>query len=1114
MHRYSAQSSYLKYEEYHPGMTSHYAGIGITLEGDVQIPALQDAFAKVIQRHPALTSGISKTDNGYIFTPHSEQIAQEPVKVLDVTNKNIKSDDFREILNAADASSFLTEPFNLQTGPLWRAVLLKTAANTYQLAFLCHPVIADDRSINILLSEIQTYYNQHFKNQNLELPLPTPSIPTAEIDYNTRREYWSRKLANLNIVKPHTPKSYTGVMRFKGKHKQLSLDRELVATLHRSFPEFNMEDILLTSLYVLMSRHTGESDITFGTTNANRPLSDRQINACANWLTMRIRTGTEDKFIDLLRKTAAERTDAYKHQLPIEDIHKDVLTDGERSALRTTAPFNILLNYNNRAPSLELHNVQTALAKPIDMGYNDTQHFKLKINQLSDGSCDGILNYNTDLFDDETIARFIGHLQNILQTVAAQPECKVDEIPLMPPAEMKLITEFNNTYVAPFYKDAMTPEIFSQIAAANSTLPALAFHPLNAKSQQMTYAELEEYSNQIANYFRETCGLVKGDHVAISITRSINLPAVILGAIKAGLVFVPLETTPGPLLEYKLKNSNIKLVVTDQHTDSLFKKKSIASININDEKISSRIQQSDKTFHSPQLSPDDPAYIMYSSGTSTGIPKASLLTHAGLANLFNALHDQHYKSGLKVLCTALPTFDAFLFDFLAAWSSNGTVHLTSDEERYSIDAVERTIRRENINFAVFLPDIMSQLATDLPLEYTISMGAAARSGTFDRWLQSNPHRKIFNGMGHTETGIGLSWQDYHTGDDPDLIGSPINNMQEFIVDPVHHTLCPIGVPGELMVAGPGLASEYTDNPELTNKHFLTMKLDLSKQKFIPCDKSDPGAIRLYASGDICCYQQTSDGKVTIKDIGRNDRRHKLFGVSIDLDGVEAMLNKDPLVQATTVTPNKDGTGLIAYVVRNENLLDIPPNIAKTIIRAHLRNTPLHPIAYPKYIRFITELPKTPNGKIDFKQLVPPPEHELRKPYHNHDLVHTLTTMWRDVIALDAIEDTDTNVTFGDLGGHSLALYQLEIKINSTLPLIRRIGFGKDYLSMDMTINKLAEAIKPFLKPSNTTANTTSMSTSAINKYKKYHTSLFTNNSLRKVMSQIDTSENTKKFSSP
>lgn len=1111
LRRYSAQSSFLKYEDFHPGNTNHYIGTEVTLKGDLVIHALQQAFAKVVQRHDMLRSGLSRNSDGSYFNVNHNSQQNAPIKIIDVSNQQLTCTCFKDMLAAINQSSYLTEPFDLEKGPLWRAVLIKTASNEYKLSLLCHPLIADDRSISILLNEIQSYYNQNVLGQNLALPMPKPSASIVEFDDAARKQYWRNKLKNLNVIKPHTPKSYTGVMRFRGKHKQMTLDSDLVTKLKTSFPDFTMEQILLTSLYTLMSRYTGETDITLGTTDANRPLSDHEINACANWLTLRMQFGSNDKFVDLLQQTAAVRTEAFKYQLPIDDLYKTILTDGERAALQTTAAFDVLLNFNNNdVPKISLHNVEASAVKHIDLGHNSSALFKLNLNQVADGSCEGFINYNTDLFDDATIDRLLGHLQNILQTAAEQPDCKIHDIPMLLESEVRLISEFNNTNITPAYGDQMTPDIFSTIAGQNSAHPALVFHPRNAAPQRMSYLELEKLSNQYANYFRETCRLKKGDHIALSITRSTNLVAATLGAIKAGLVFVPLETSPGSLFEYKFNNAEAALVVTDSHTNELFKDKNIPVINIDDASTSYRIKNFDDTYYPPGVTPASPVYLMYSSGTSTGIPKASLLTHAGLANLFNALHAQHYPESLQILCTALPTFDAFLFDFLAVWSRNGTVHLSSDEERYSLEAVERIIRKEKINFAVFLPDIMSLLPTDLPLEYTISMGAAAREGTFDRWIAANPNRKIINGMGHTETGICLSLQEYHPGDDPDLIGTPISNMKEFILDPVHHTLCPIGVPGELFVAGPGLASEYVGNPELTKKHYLTMKFDAAQNKFTPCDAHEPGAVRLYASGDFCCYQLTKDGKLSTKSIGRTDGRCKLFGVSVDPNGVEAMLNKDPLVQAVTVTPNKDFTGLIAYVVRNEKFDHILPNDAKALLRARLRDTPLHPIAYPKYIRFLTELPKTANGKIDVKKLVPPPEHELRKPFMNQDITHILMTMWRDVIASDAIEDSDTKVSFADLGGNSLALCQLEIKINSELPLTRRIG--QNLLCMEMTINSLADAIKPYLKTSNAIAKTTSISTATINKYKKNHTSLFSNKPQYKIMNSNNTSSNIKPLS--
>ena len=1091
LHRYSTQSSILKYEQYHPGQVSHYYAIESQLNGKLDIKALQLALASVVDRHEMLRCSIETEQNAQPLMSTINNISLEPIEFIDVSNHSNSCRNLKDSLVAAGDTSFFTKPIDLVNGKLWRAILLKTGHNQYQFGFICHPLIADHRSMQILLSEIENHYNQGVNTQHSQATTPEPALLEPEsADNVTRLQYWQSKLNDLTITKLHTPKSFSGGMQFNGKHRRFSLSNALVTQLSNGIPDHSLENMLLASLYVLLRRYTGESDITLGACDANRLPEENHINACANFLPVRLSLSNKKSFSAILHETANSRAEAERYQFSIDDIYQSALTDHARLALRTTAPFDVLLKFNKNALRLNLKNISASHPHQIDLGYIDTSLFQLTLNQLDDGSCEGFLNYNTDLFDEETIDRLLGHWQKILSTAAYHPECDVDTIPLPLKMEQQLIDEFNQND-APEFSEHMTPDAFTVIASRIPNQTALAFHSLDGEITRLTFQELDAYTNQIANFLLTRCNLKKGDHISFSITRSINLVALTLGALKAGLVIAPLETTSSKLLEYKLKHANPAFIVTDQHTNPIFQHRNNPNLdlsntfvlNIDNPFIARRIRQANTTFGSPELSADTPAYIMFSSGTSTGVPKASLLTHGGLANLFNALRHQNYPAGLNVLCTALPTFDAFLFDFLVAWSNGGTAHLTSDEERYSPEAVERVIRQENINFAVFLPDLMSLLPADLPLDYTISMGAAPHESTFEQWLAARPARKIINGLGHTETGICLSLQEYKPGADPDLVGTPIHNMKMFVLNPQHFTQCPIGVPGEIFVAGPGLAAEYIGNLELTHSKFLTMRLERENNKFTPCDAHNPDAVRLYASGDFGCYQITNKGTLSIKSIGRTDRIIKLFGVSIDLDGVETLINANPQVQTVAIIPNPDMSGLLAYVVRSSEFRRLSSDKARNILRQYLRNTLLHPVAYPKRMIFMTELPKTANGKIDLKKLPLPPARELAKPRSNQDITLALTSMWREVLGSDDADKIDPDTTFEELGGHSIALAILEGRINRELALSKHIGFGGNFLSPKMNLRSLSTAIKPLLA---NTASTTNHSTNRFEVSQSHH----------------------------
>ncbi|OGT58436.1 MAG: hypothetical protein A3F43_00295 [Gammaproteobacteria bacterium RIFCSPHIGHO2_12_FULL_42_10] len=1071
--RHSAQGSYLKYQQHHPEGVNHYRSTAIDLNGVLDITLLQQAFDALIKRHDMMRNSLTEENNQPRFKTADYKNNDNPIQTLDASHLAQKPlAQFKDTLSELQAEDFLNKPFDMVNGPLWRALLIKNSNNQYQFVILTHPMIADDKSIQIMLSEIETHYNLALDKQNIVLPqIDDTKLTGTKADEFLRHNYWRTKLEDLNIIKLHTPQSYHDAFTFNGKHKPLHIDSKLVAALKAKMPNFSLEQILQASVYTLLHRYTDDTDITIGATDANRATNNNQVDYFANWLTLRLPFEKDAKFIDLLRKTADTQKVAVAKQLPIDEIYQSVLPDYTTSALRTMSPFDILVTVNEEAPHLNLKNVTASPPTQLDLGYTGFSYYELKLNHLADGSCDGFINFNTDLFDDEYIDNLQGHLQNILNTIAKNPDSRISEIPILLDSEIKLQKDFNNTFAEPHFGKKLAPEIFSEIAKEALDKPALVFHPMNGEPERMNYGELENYTNQIANYLRNECHLKTGDHVAISVTRSLNLPAMIIGAMKAGLVFVPLETSPGKLLDHKLEAAHAALVITDQKTTSLFQNKNI--LNIDDPNISADIKGYDKTFYKPDLTPGSPAYEDSSSGTTTGIPKTSLLGHAGLANLLNYLYSRNYPEGSKVLCTSLPTFDAFNFDQFVAWVTHGCVHLSSDEERYSPITVERICRQEKINFAVFLRDLMSILPSDLPLDVVISIGAAPSPGVFAAWLAANKFRKIINGLGHTETGICLSLQEYHEGDDPELSGAPIDNMQTFILNK-NLQICPIGVPGEQYVAGPGLALEYVDNQDLTDSKFVYMQFDPILQKFNPCLPMDPGAIRLYATGDIACYQKTREGKLSTKLLGRKDRIKKIIGNVVDLDGVESLISSHPGVENITVIPNKDSSSLIAFVIRKSEFKNFPIEDAKAHLRTYIKDTLLPVAAYPQFV-FMKEFKLTPNGKINYRELpLPPtPDHPLlnkikKDPLTKAELTATLTSMWKDVLGCYKTDTLPTDIEFKYLGGNSIAMGKLEKIINRDLPLPPEnpVSIGNKRLSPKMTIDELTDTIFPLQKKTN------------------------------------------------
>lgn len=1072
---HSAQRSYLTYQQHHPDAVNHYRGMMVEMTGSLDVIALQNAFNKVVERHDAMHCALPMDSEHPKFCVNEQVHFTRPIRFLNASNLPKETgSSLKDILTALNAEDFLNEPFDMDNGPLWRALLIKTAPDKYQFVTLCHPMIVDDRSMNIMFKEIEYFYNAAIDKTNASLE---PIAPVNQLvnrnEEGRRQKYWQNKLAGMNVFKLNTPKTYNGAFQFHGKHKAFHISKELAEALSKSMPEFTFEQILLTALYSLAYLYSGDTDITIGSTDTNRPKNDGHINAAANWLTLRQQFDEDVKFSELLDKAAKTHSEAQAKQLTIDTIYQSCLSYNTHSALCSMSPFDVLLNLIPEVPQFNLKNLQCAQPKQLDLGFNEFSFFQLTLGRQDSGAYDGFINFNSDLLDDAYIERLLGHFENILKAAAANPDCRMSDIPVLTEEEKKLHEEFENTHQEPFFGQLMVPAIFHQVAKENPGEIALVFHPLNGDQERMTYGELEDYSNQIANYLRETCGLKKGDAIAFSITRSINLFAIILGALKAGLEIVPLETeaTAIKLLDLKLSRTNPTFILTDKHTQSLFSDKKIKILNMDDPDVKTGIKSADNSFYDVGLTEKSKLYIEHSSATTTGIPKTISLAHGGLANLENFLHRQNYPKGMKVLCTALPTFDALFFDLLVAWACGGSIHFSSDEERYSPAAVERICRQEKINYAVFLQDLMTLLPPDLPLDIVIGIGAKPRENTFKEWLIRNPHRVIVNGLGHTETGICLSLMIYLMDAQINLAGIPIDNMEAYFLDK-NHKICPIGVPGEMYVTGPGLAIEYVGDAELTKRKFPTLKLDPVTSKFIPCDPADPDARRFFATGDLGCYELVN-GKLCLNIIGRADRTIKLCGNAIDLDGVETLIGLHPDILKLTIIPNQDSSSLVAFVVRKDTNRD--GEIAKNDYRNFLKYTYLQKVAYPQFV-LVRKLLTTPNGKIDTRELqklLPPPVESTLPasptPVDRQDLLPTLENIWKTVLGLFESDRLPHDKSFAELGGNSLALARMEIIINRSLQLSKPASISNKILSADMCVPDLAVELEPLLNTASSKA---------------------------------------------
>lgn len=991
--------------------------------GNLRLDTLQAAYERVIARHPTLIKHASANIEVIEANHEKAEPAYSPCHIR-VTRKD---------------------------------------TTHYQLTAYFSLKLLDDRSIAIFFSELCNYYNN--LNTGLDVPKPVPSIkhiiiPDTAIE--ERKKYWSSKLDDLTILTLITSQTFERKQSFKSDICPITINSDLAQKLSQHFSHAKPEELLTAALHTLLHRHTSQNDITLGMTISNRQRTHRFIDSVDNTLPIRMTIDANQSFMDFLSEVSHTATEAEQQQLSPDDL-LSVLGDDVRKNLHSAYPFEAQVTVCNNLPQLSLKGVQFCTVRENPDQYTDLSLFELKVRKQTNGSISGNFIFNSSALDMENMQQIREHLLNILESIAATPDIRLKNIPIILEAEKKQIRQYNDTYFQGTFK-ASVPDVINHLAFRHPNREMLVFHDGEHLPQRMTYAEFDNLTSKIANHLRETQSLRKGDKVIVSIKRSINTFAYIFGAMKAGLIVIPIESKKSELFDHKAQNSNAKLAIVDSVTQKLFTEleHSPQTLNIESPQLTKRINDADDSYYSMSLQDHDPAYIMYSSGTSTGIPKKSLLSHGGFSNLLEALTTQGYDKHLSVICTAPADFDAFLFDFLVAWATSGSIHITKDELRTSPEAFTDIVKRESIHYAVVLPELMSTLPPDTPLRYIITMGAAPREEVCQAFATQNPELKIYNGWGLTEGGICQSLERMLSGQDAGLIGRPVSNMHMYIIDQ-HMNLCPPGVPGQIYLSGPGLALEYTDNPELTASKFFTARINPETMQLDSCNPNENGAERYFATGDIGYYKKARSGQLSVKCIGRSDRRIKFCGVSLDLDAIENTIAGFHLVESVAVKPDdpKNITALHGFVVPSPEARSKFRGREKELKRElrHLfKQTKLPALACPQFIP-IGKMPLTKNGKKAYQQLHKPRDiASLKQPRHsNHDLLRILKTMWKDIIGCNKLEDIDDLSTWEELGGHSLGLATLEQKINAELRLPKRINFT--YFSTKMTVTNLHETLK-------------------------------------------------------
>ena len=1081
----AAQNSILSFETRNPGTTTYHRSVAVDIKGQINVEAFQEALRQVSERHEVLRSSIAYQENGAYLKPTSDN-ATLPLQKLNASHLPPEAiTEFAETLKKLKSSDLIEKPFDFKNGPLWRAGLVSFNKEHHQFMMLFHHLIIDEKSIGVIFNELSACYNAILQNKTPDLP-PAPSLSEFKFDIpedqvKKRMEYWQNNLKNLNAITLQTDRSHKKAERFQGKRIRFHLDKERITKLQERFSPHKLNTILLGIFNTLLYQLSNETDICTGITSSNRMhsgiashVADNLVNGFFNSIPIRANVKDKLPFSELLTQLQSAVRDGLKHQLPIDDVYQKALSSETKSTLHTASPFNHLFVLNQKKPTLTLDNTTASYPVELDLGHTKFHYFSMNCDELDDGSYDCFFEYNTNLYHQNTIERFIKHFKQIIDTVIDRPEITIDAIPKVLEEEKILIEKFNHTNKPDDYR-GFVHDILHETALKSPDKIASTFINHDLMKESLTYQQLDDNSSRLANFLAHKFLNDKNAPIGICLPRSNNLVMTSYAALKSGHPFVTLEASDNKFLSQKIKPANISAVIVDDTTQLFFENHDIETININDPELQIHLRAFSSEYKPHALNPEDLAYLMFTSGT-TGVPKIVEITHDGFVNLLNSLHGEgRLKPDTKILSTALPTFDAFYYDVLVALASGGTLYLTPDKERLQPSLIEKITDHEKIDYAVYLPAHMETITPQNHLQHVISMGAPPNPQILDTWIQKGDHRIVENGYGNTEGTICNSEHVHHLGDDSHLIGHPIRNTQMYVLNPDTLSICPPGVSGEIYVAGRGIAKGYRNNPELTQENFITACFDPTTQRFNRCDSHTPNAIRLYRTRDVGHYQLTGPDDIEIKFTGRSDRQIKMFGVRVDLNEIENLLRQNSIIRNVIVLPNEDNTALTAYI--ESGSLDTTEERRKLItvedmrkeVQKTLSDALVPTVARPQNIALLSKFPLNNNGKINTLTLRPiiVPRISIQP---NSPLQEILKSIWADILSRPEAE-IDISTSFEDLGGNSLLLARLETKLKTSLSLNLDNHFdGISILSDDMTILSLEKNLRPYVKLGNTLSN--------------------------------------------
>ncbi len=979
----SAQKRMYVLQQLEDGGVGYNMPAVLELTGPLDRGRLEETFRQLVERHESLRTSFETGPDG------------EPVQRI--------HDSVPFQLDEAESADAFVRPFCLEEAPLFRAALVKESDERHLLLTDMHHIISDGVSVNTLIKEFGELYAGRslapMRLQYKDYAVWQRSFQEKE-GYQKQEAYWLKRLeGELPVLELPADKPRPAVRSFAGGSVSCALDAETASGLHRIARDHGstLYMVLLAAYNTLLARLSGQEDIIVGSPIAGRPHKDLEpiLGMFVNTLAIRTEPKGDKRFTDYLAEVRQAALEAYEHQdYPFEELVErlGVQRDTSRNPL-----FDVMFVLQNmERESLVLNKLHLAQAA-------DTSHKTAKFDATlyasegSDGSISFDFEFNTDIYQKQTIEKWLCYFTRILTKVIENQAIPLGDIHVLDNAETnRVIYQFNQTK-SDYPRHETISRLFERQAKETPDARAVVYD-----GQILTYRELNERANRIAAALRSN-GVGPESVVALLTGRTTELASGILGILKAGGAYLPIgDDVPRERAEWMLKDCKADILLQSDKLDGL----PLSGKRLFIEDIQTKAGLSSEN-PEPLGGPESLAYMIYTSG-STGAPKGVMIEQRSVIRLVKNSNYIDFTPEDRLLFTSSLGFDVTTFEIFGPLLNGASLYVSDQETYLDSDVLETFIQQNGITTLWLTSSLFNHLSEQNEhvfsgLSRLIIGGEALSPSHVNRVRNALPHLSVWNGYGPTEnTTFSTCFLIEQSYDHSIPIGRPVGNSTAYIINS-RGTPQPIGVIGELCTGGDGVARGYFGRPELTEEKFVP-------NPFVPGE-------RMYRTGDLARW--LPDG--TIEYAGRMDDQVKIRGYRVELGEIEAALRGLDGVKEAAVSVRTGQSGnkeLIAYMSLQA---DMDTEKVRSSLSKQLPN-----YMVPAYMMELEKLPLTPNGKLDRKNL-PEPELALQTAYTapRNELEEQLSVIWQEVLGTKQVGIEDS---FFELGGDSIKALQVSARL--------------------------------------------------------------------------------------